>query len=56
MIGGVDYLSHLPHSVKEDIHYRLTLENFEKEAYVFQQDAKCTELYFLVSGDLELVV
>ena len=35
MIGGVEYLSNIPYSVKEDLHYRLTLENFEKGAYVF---------------------
>ena len=55
-LGKVDYLKNMPFNVKEDIHYKLTLENYEKNAKVFLKGADCEHIYFVVHGELELLV
>lgn len=55
-ISQVDYLHHLPYSIREDIHHRLQVENYEKGAKIFTRGQECEFIYFLIKGEMELVV
>ncbi len=56
VLGNIDYLLDIPYSLKEDIHYRLVLENYEKGAKVFNRGTECQCIYFIVGGEMELIV
>ena len=38
------------------MHYKLQLENYEKGSKVFTRGQECKSVYFVVNGELELVV
>lgn len=46
----------MPTALKEEIHYRLVLENYEEGAIIFERSSECKYIYFLVSGQIELFV
>jgi CRP-like cAMP-binding protein len=52
----IPYLSKIPYTVREDLHYSLQIENFESGAKIFLKGEECQALYFLVTGELDLVV
>jgi mannose-6-phosphate isomerase-like protein (cupin superfamily) len=52
----VDYLKGLPMSLREEMHYHLTVENYEKGAKIITRGSECKAIYFIVSGEMELVV
>lgn len=54
VLSRVDYLQSLPFNLKEEIHYKLTLENYEKGAKIFHKGSECKAIYFVVNGELEL--
>ena len=56
MIGGIDYLVTLPYTLKEEIHYRLAQENFEKGSKIFIRDQACKQIYFIVTGEIQLII
>lgn len=42
--------------MKEELHYKLTLENFEKGAKIIQRGQECNGLFYIVSGVVDLVI
>lgn len=56
VIQNIDYLQFLPYWVREELHYKMRLENFERGARVFSRGMESKQLYFVVNGELELVV
>jgi len=52
----VDYLRDLPIETREDLHYSLTLENYEKNGTIFTKGAECQSIFFIVTGEVELLV
>lgn len=56
IITKVDYLKNLSYEVREDLHYKLTLENFEKGSKIFHRGSDCQQILFVVNGELELYV
>lgn len=55
-MGKVEYLKSLPYALKEEIHYKLTIENYEKGAKIFSRGSECKSIYFVVNGEMELYV
>lgn len=41
---------------KEEIHYKLFLENFEKGAKVLQRGSECKGIIYIVSGQVDLII
>lgn len=56
ILERVDYLKGLPHVLREQMHYKLILENFEQGAKVITRGTECTCIHFIISGEMELVV
>lgn len=56
ILSKVEYLEQIPYSVREDIHYRLSLENYEPGAKVFNRGTECRQIIIVVNGLLELSV
>lgn len=56
MLSDVEYLADVPYKLKEDLHYKLTLEYHEKGEVIFSKGEECNSIKFLVGGDLELFV
>jgi signal-transduction protein with cAMP-binding, CBS, and nucleotidyltransferase domain len=55
-LSAVDYFRNLPHNIKEELHYKLIVENFENGAKVFVEGNECREITFVTSGALELYI
>lgn len=56
ILSKVDYFAPLHFSIRETIHYRLTLENYEKGAKIFSRGHDCQNIFFIVSGEMELYI
>lgn len=56
MLTNIDYMAKLSHSVREEVHYKLKLENYEEGAKVFIGGAECRKIMIVVKGELELIV
>lgn len=56
MLGEIDYFKKLHYEAKEEMHYLLKQENFETGAKVFSRGTECTNIYIIVSGEIELYV
>lgn len=56
VLSGVDYLHSIPFKAREELHYRMTVENFEKDSKVFTRGTECNQIAFVVTGDLDLIV
>ena len=50
LIGEIDYLSSIPFTIRESIHYKFTVENIEKGANIFTKGAECQAIYIVISG------
>lgn len=55
-LSSIDYLGDLPFNLKEEIHYKLQLVNFESGAKIFERGSECKAIYFLVSGEIDLLI
>lgn len=55
-ISSIDYLADLPFNLKEEIHYKFQLTNYEQGAKIIERGSECKAIYFLVSGEIELVI
>jgi CRP-like cAMP-binding protein len=42
--------------VREEMHYKLQLENYDKGAKIISKGDECHSIYFLVSGTIDLVI
>ena len=42
--------------MKEEIHYKLNLENYEKGAKIFARGSECKAIYFVINGEMDLYV
>jgi signal-transduction protein with cAMP-binding, CBS, and nucleotidyltransferase domain len=56
MIGSVDYFSQLSEDLKEELHYKLTIEYFDPGANVFCSGDECKALYFVANGEIDLLI
>lgn len=56
MLDSVDYLKHLCNETKEELHYRLTLENFDNQAKVITEGDECHEILIVLNGQIEIFV
>ncbi|TNV87375.1 hypothetical protein FGO68_gene10041 [Halteria grandinella] len=52
----VPYFKGLSFAKREEIHYKLQQENFEKGAQIIQKDQECTDVIFVVSGQMDLII
>jgi len=55
-LARVSYLSKLSFQLREDLHYKMTLENYERGAKIFSRGADCQQISFVISGEVELIV
>lgn len=55
-MNAVDYLRKLNKSTREELHYRLSSENFENGSKVISEGENCKEITFVIGGQLELFV
>lgn len=46
----------LPYETREDLQYKLSLENYEKHGTIFTKGTDCHSIFFIVSGEVELLV
>lgn len=56
MISSVDYFNGLTEDLKEELHYKLKLENFEQGTSIFEAGESCKSIYFVVSGEIDLII
>lgn len=56
MLSAVDYFKELSYPVKEELHYRLNLENHEEGAKLFNRGMECNKIMIIVKGELELFI
>jgi signal-transduction protein with cAMP-binding, CBS, and nucleotidyltransferase domain len=56
VLSAVDYLRNLSRETKEELHYKMILENFEHGAKIITEGNSCKEIKFVIGGQLELYV
>lgn len=55
-LSNVHYLSKVPYDIREELHYKMTFEHYEKNARIFNCGQVCQQLLFIVSGEVELII
>jgi hypothetical protein len=48
ILTRVDYFEPLPYAIREELHYKLVLENYEKGTKLFNRGHECSCLFFLI--------
>eukprot|EP00347_Sterkiella_histriomuscorum_P022573 403337973 len=56
IISSIEYFANLSEDLKEELHYKLSLEYFEKDTEIFSTGDSCDALYFIVDGEIDLVI
>lgn len=46
----------MPYNDRENLHYKLTIENFESGAKIFNRGQECDCIMIVVDGQVELFV
>lgn len=56
VLSNIYYLRNVPYNVREDLHYKLTIEHFEAGAKLFNRGQECDRVMIVVNGQVELYV
>lgn len=55
-LRGVDFFNNVPETILEELQYKLQINNYEVGAKIFTRSEICDNIYFIVSGGLELYI
>ena len=56
IISTISYFNPLEFDIKEELYYKLRLEFIEKDTVIFTAGDVCKALYFVVAGEIDLLV